>query len=160
MTQYVLQSMIGQQVTFTSKNPTDATTYVGVIVGLITPTLAYTYGDITSYNAAVQKVDNTVGTISTLTFFLIQLSNNQSTPTIQVFSDAWISSGSFSVIQNAAMYSFTVFDMPNKGMFEIISVLQNAGYAAIQITDPTILALIEADNTVTVTQTGSASTTG
>lgn len=153
MTQYVTQATIGQQVTFTSKNPTDATKYVGVVEGLITASLAPQYGDITSYNAAVQRADPTVGSLSSLSYFLITLSNGQATPTTRVFASDWISPGSFSVIQAATIYNFNIYDLPGNGVSSILSVLLAAGYNAVQVTDPAALALTSEQGTTTTVST-------
>ena len=152
-TQYVTSSILGNQVSFTSKNSTDATSYVGEIVGMISADIAGSYGDITSYNAAVQKADNTVGAINTLHYFLLKLSNGQTTPSIIVFANEWVADGSFSVVQNAQIYTINVYDMPSNGVSSILSVLRAAGYNAVQVTDPAILNLVTQNNTVTTTTT-------
>lgn len=150
---YVTSAMIGEQIKFSSKNTTDATAYVGELVGLISADIAGSYGDITSYNAAVQKADPTVGALTALNYFLVKLNNGQTTPSIVVFANEWISPGSFAVVQNAQIYTVNVYDMPSTGVANILSVLQAAGYTAVQVTDPAILTLVAADNTTTTTAT-------
>lgn len=164
MTQYATQNLIGQNVTFTSKNVMDSTVYSGVIQGLINSNVAVGYGDIFSYNAAVQRSDSTVGAVNTLTYFLITLSNGQNTPTTRAFADAWISPGSFSVIDSANIYNFNIYDIPAlvtgsgastqtaaQRVAAIRAVLQAAGFNAVQVTDPAALALTSALGSTTVT---------
>lgn len=155
MTLLVTQSNINQQVTFTSKNATDATTYVGTIVGAISYVVAASFGDIVSYTAAVQKIDNTVGAANTLNYFLISLSNGQSTPTILPFANEWIANGSFSVIQNTTIYNFNIYDLKNQGVSALMTLLQANGFGAFQITDPAILELTSAQGSTTVISTTS-----
>jgi hypothetical protein len=153
MTQYVTQSVIGQKVTFTSKNPVDATTYVGTVTAMLTYQLAPQFGDPTSYNAEVQRADPTVGATNTLTYFLITLDNGQDTQTTRLFADAWVSPGSFSVVQSAAIYTINVYDLIGSGIAGVITALQASGYNAVQVTDPAALALTQQQGTTTVAQT-------
>ena len=153
MTVFVTSNLINQKVSFISKNATDSSSYVGTIMGMVSYAIAGTYGDVVSYNAAVQKADNTVGNANTLNYFLIALDNGQTQPTIIVFADEWIANGSFDVIQQAAIYTFNIYDIPAKGLAQIQAVLQSSGYNAVQITDPNVLALAQAQGTTTVVNT-------
>lgn len=153
MTVYATQALIGQQVTFTSKNPTDPTQYLGVLEAVINYALTPQFGDVTSYNAAVQKVDSTVGAVNTLTYFVIALSNGQATPTLRVFSDSWVANGSWSVVQAATIYNFNIYDLPSAGAAAILTLLQANGYNAVQVTDPAALALTSLQGTTTITST-------
>lgn len=92
--------------------------------------------DSTSYNAAVRRVDPTVGDITTLNYFVITLSNNQPAPVQRLFADEWIAPGGFSIIQNAVVYNINVYDMPAKGLAAIVSVLRAAGYNAVPVVAP------------------------
>jgi len=133
-TPLVNATLIGQTVTFTSKNPTDPTTYVGIIAGIITYPLAVVFGfDIVSYNAAVQRVDTSVGDPTTLNYFVITLNNktDQTQPANRLFASEWIATASFSEIQQAAVYNLSVYDIPAKGQTEIITILRASGYNAV-----------------------------
>ena len=133
----VTDAILGQTVTFSSKNPVDPTVYKGIISGIIAYSVAGTYGfDLLSYNAAVQRADPSVGDITILNYFIITLTNDQPQPAVRVFADEWISKGSFSVIQNATIYNINVYDLPSKGVNEIVSVLRAAGYNAVPVTTP------------------------
>ena len=131
----VTESVVGKTVTFTSKNPVDPTVYKGIVSGIITYNLAGNFlSDLVSYNAAVQRADSTVGNTPVLHYFVITLTNNQPTPTNRVFADEWISSGSFSVIQNATVYNLNVYDLPNTGQTAIVTLLRAAGYNVVPVT--------------------------
>ena len=138
----VNESLIGETVTFTSKNPTDATVYKGVISGIISYRLSNRFGfDTLSYNTAVQRADISVGAIDTLNYFIITLSNDSPQPTDRLFADEWIAPSSFSVIQGATLYNVNIWDVPATGAGQIISVLRAAGYNATLVTSPSAIAL-------------------
>ena len=88
-------------------------------------------GDVLSYNAAVQQSDPTVGDASTNTYFVISLDNASGQSITQIFSDAWVADGSFSIIDDIAMYTISVYDIPNLGKNAVLNVLRAAGFAAI-----------------------------
>ena len=147
----VTESIINETVTFTSKNPTDPTVYKGVISGIITYGLSGNFGfDSVSYNAAVQRADPSVGAVNTLNYFIITLTNDQSQPTNRLFADEWIAPGSFSVIQNAAVFNFNIYDLPSTGSDQILNVLRAAGYNAVLVTPPSAAAL-QQGSTTTIT---------
>jgi len=134
-TNLVTGDMIGETVTFSSKNPTDPTTYLGMVVAVIDPALAPNFGaDLTAYNAAVQRADPAVGAIAYLHYFVIRLQNNQSPPQNRVFANEWIALASFSVIQQATVYTFNVYDLPNNGEAAILALLRTNGYNAVLVT--------------------------
>lgn len=144
----VNQAVIGETVTFTSKNPVDPTVYKGIITGIITPALATTFGfDSVSYNAGVQRADPTVGSISVLNYFVITLTNNQPAPANRLFANEWIAAGSFSVIQSATVYNINVYDIPATGLNSIITVLRSAGFNAVPVTAPSGAALSQGSTT-------------
>ena len=149
MTLLVNESVIGKTVTFSSKNPVDPTVYKGIITGLITYNLAGRFGfDLVSYNTAVQRADSTVGDISTLNYFVITLTNDQPLPNDRVFTDEWISSGSFSVIQSATIYNFNIYDLPANGESAIITLLRANGYNAVLVINPSAVALNQGRTTI------------
>lgn len=152
MTLQVDSDTINQQVTFTSKNTTDPTSYTGQVMGAISYALAGNYGDVVSYTAAVQRADSSVGDANTLNYFLIALSNGQAQPTIVVFADEWISPGSFSVVQQKAVIPINVFDMPSAGADAIITLLRANGYNAVLIADPAKSLAIAQGTTTLLTQ--------
>lgn len=126
---------VGKKVTFTSKNPTDPTTYIGVVSAIITPALAPTFGgDLISYTAAVARVDSSVGDSTTLNYFIVTLANNQSTPINRVFANEWIATGSFAVIDETTIYKLNVYDVPASGLPALITLLEAHGYQAVQVT--------------------------
>lgn len=130
----VTGATVGNTVTFTSKNPTDPTIYKGVVSGIVTYALSGTFGfDAVSYNAAVQRVDPTVGTVDTLNYFIITLTNNQPQPSNRLFCNEWIAPGSFSIIQNATVYTVNIYDIPATGINQIQSVLRAAGYNSVLV---------------------------
>ena len=91
----VTGDLVEKTVTFTSKNPTDPTVYKGVVSGVITFGLSGSFGfDSVSYNAAVQRADPAVGTVNTLNYFVLTLTNDQQQPTNRLFANEWISGGS------------------------------------------------------------------
>lgn len=133
----VTETHIGRTVTFTSKNPTDPTTYTGVVTGVIAYAMAPVFGfDMVSYNAAVQRVDPTAGDIDALNYFVISLANNQPQPALRLFTSEWIAPASFSVIDQATIYRLDVYDIPAKGLPEIVTVLRAAGFNATLATIP------------------------
>jgi hypothetical protein len=128
----VTETAIGQTVTFRSKNPTDPTSYRGIVSGIITYALSGSFGfDSVSYNAAVQRADPTVGDITILNYFVITLENNQVGTANRLFADEWISPGTFSIIQNATVYKLDVYDLPQNGLNTLLGVLSAAGYNAV-----------------------------
>lgn len=133
----VTDSIKGETVTFSSKNPTDPTIYKGVISGIVTYGISGLFGfDILSYNAAVQRADNSVGTVDALNYFIITLTNDQPAPSVRIFANEWIANSTFSIIQNATVYNINVYDVPLKGLANILTVLRAAGFNAIPTTNP------------------------
>lgn len=146
----VTEAIMGETVTFTSKNPTDPTIYKGIISAIIAYSISGQFGfDSLSYNAAVQRADPTVGTIDTLNYFIITLTNDQPQPEVRLFANEWIAPGSFSVIQNATVYNFNIYDIPSRGQAAILSVLQAAGYNAVPVANPSAAALSQGSTTTT-----------
>jgi len=140
----VTEAIIGQTVTFTSKNPVDPTIYKGIVTGIITYALSGSFGfDQVSYSAAVQRADPTVGAITTLNYFIVTLTNNQPAPANRLFANEWISTASFSVITSATIFNLNVYDIPAHGLPAILAILQNAGYNAVQVTAPSAAALLQ-----------------
>lgn len=84
-------------VKFTSLNPNDPTVYIGTIAAIGVYTLATAANrDITSYNAAVRTVDNTVAQDpKTLKYFLVNITT-QSGTVPQAFAFDWIADSAFS----------------------------------------------------------------
>ena len=131
-TPLVTADTIAKTVTFTSKNLTDPTTYTGIVEGIVTYSLAGSFGfDMVAYNAAVQRADPTVGDPSTLNYFIITLANDQPAPQQQLFASEWIAPGSFSVIESATVYALQVYDLPANGLTALLGVLRAAGYNAV-----------------------------
>lgn len=131
----VTGSMVGQTITFASKNPVDPTVYVGIVTGIIAYALVGGYGaDTLSYTTAVQKIDSTVGPPNVLNYFLVTLQTNQSTTTTIAFANEWIQASSFDVIQTTAVYTINVYDIPNRGLSSILAVLSAVGFNAAQVT--------------------------
>jgi hypothetical protein len=141
--------MLGQTVTFTSRNPTDPTVYKGIIAAPeITYALSGSFGfDSVSYNAAVQRAVPAVGDITTLSYFVITLTNGQTPPATRLFANDWIAPGSFSVIQQATVYNVNIYDLPAKGQAAILALLQAAGYNAVPVTTPSAAALSQGSTT-------------
>jgi hypothetical protein len=129
-TQYVSSSNLTQEVTFQSKNVTDQVEYVGIVSGILTYQQALSYQDIDSYNAAVQQADPTVGAANTLTYFLISIANGSGLTTTYVFSNAWIISGSFNVINEKVIVNIAVYDAPDNDHNAILTLLQANGFVA------------------------------
>lgn len=144
----VTQSIIGETITFTSKNPTDATIYKGIVTGIITFSLSGTFGfDSVSYNAACQRADPTVPAVSALNYFVISLTNEQGGQINRLFADEWIVAASFSVIQNATVYNINIYDLHSKGLSAILTLLQANGFNAVPVTNPSATALSQGSTT-------------
>lgn len=126
-------SMLNKTVTFQSKNTNDPTLWKGVLTGVVDYTAAINYWDVVSYNAAVQKADPSVGDPTTQTYFLLSLTQNNITTTY-AFSPAWVSDGTFDVLQPATIYTIDVYDLPVGGEQQIITLLKANGYNAVQHT--------------------------
>ena len=131
MTVYVTADLNEKKVTFQSKNTTDLTKWTGVIYGVITYQMAQQMMDVVSYNAAVQKADPTVGDVSTLHFFVLHVSSQDSQTATYVFANEWISSGTFSVIQDANILHIDVYDPTTNDPATILALLKSNGYTAV-----------------------------
>lgn len=122
-------SMIGQTITFLSKNATDLIVYEGTLEGLVSPVIAQQYSDIVSYNAAVRLYDASVSTdVSTLTFFVLSLTNNTGPVQRYAFAAEWITAGSFSVINPQEQITVIVYNSADADPTNILTVLRAAGY--------------------------------
>ena len=121
---------IGSTVTFRSKNPNDVTVWQGVLESTGSYKSILPYMNPASYNEAVIQADPTVSTDpTTLTYFLITVSNNATVPTVQVFSDEWIANGTLNIVTLGNSVTIVVDDPLNDPQ-TILSILANAGYAA------------------------------
>jgi len=129
MTQFVTSGTIGKKVSFTSKSITDPTSWVGVVRGVVDYDTARRFGDVLSYNAAVQQADSTVGTAEHHTYFIINLDvPSEGSPATQIFSNEWVDT--FSIIDDVEVFTIDVYDIPSLGRDHIINVLKSAGFDA------------------------------
>ena len=120
---------IGTMVTFRSKNANDTVVWQGTLEGIVTYSVARAYLDPRSYNEAVRQTDNTVSSdVTTLTYFIITVDNQASSPTTLVFADQWISPGSLAEISLGNQVTLIVTDTKNNPQL-IVSILANLGYA-------------------------------
>lgn len=119
----------GAMITFRSKRADDTVVWRGTLEARGGYRFARGYGDPAAYNAAVRQVDNTVPSDPTaLTYFVITVDNDATTPTQMVFAEEWIISGSLTVLLPGNKVTIQVDD-PAGNTNAIIALLASAGYS-------------------------------
>ena len=131
MQQYVNSYYIGHMVSFQSKSTKDATTWRGKVDGIVSYNIARQYGDVISYNAAVQNSDPDVPNVEDLTYFVFALDNGEGDVQLRVFANEWILDSSFHILDEKVPIRVTVYDAPENDHANIITVLKAAGYTAV-----------------------------
>lgn len=120
--------MIGQTVTFRSKNANDQILYEGTIDQLLSYKAASAQ-DIVSYNAAVRQADPTVSVdLTSLHYFAIRLANTSGAQSVIYFAAEWIVSGSFVMEDLATVVTIEVYDTPSANHNLIVDLLTSGGY--------------------------------
>ena len=121
----------GTTIQFRSKNPNDTTVWIGTLeIPLASYNAIKSWLNPKSYNEAVRQVDSTVPSdATTLSYFMITVSNNATVPTTEIFAQEWIASGSLAVITPGNKVTIVVQDPANNTQ-AILSLLASAGYAS------------------------------
>ncbi len=123
-------SLIGQTISYLSKNTNDQVAWEGKLEGLVTAAIAQNFSDVVSYNSAVRLSDPTVSTdLTVLNFFIITLANNTGPVQRYAFAEEWILAGSLSVVSQQVAVSVIVYDSPLSNHSQILTVLRAAGYS-------------------------------
>lgn len=119
----------GAIISFRTKNPNDTVNWQGTLEAIGTLRAVQTYGNPAPYNEAVRQSDPSVPSdLSSLTYFLITVDNDSTSPTLSVFADEWILPGSLNEISLGNQVKLLVDD-PKKDTQAILSLLASAGYA-------------------------------
>ena len=138
MTDTITSALVDKEITFLSKNTSDLVKWTGVLAAIVNYNIATQFGDVVSYNAAVQKADPTVGDVSTLNFFIVTLASGTGTTSSQIFAEEWITAGSFAVINAANIININVYDTTTSDPTNLLALLKSNGYTAsvVSITMP------------------------
>ena len=119
----------GATITFRSKNPADLVVWRGTLESVGTYRSIRSHFNPAAYNEAVRQVDPSVPSdITTLTYFMVTVDNDATEPTMLVFAQEWIPSGSLAVLNLGNKVKIEVTD-PLNDTQRILSILANAGYA-------------------------------
>lgn len=132
MVEIVTSALQGKKITFTSKSPNDTTVWRGTVEAVGGINFARSIYNPIPYNAAVRKVDPTIGEVEDLTYFLITLDNNSSEVQTRIFANEWIASNSLTVIDEVAEITIKVYDSENNPA-KILALLKAANYKAVLI---------------------------
>lgn len=120
----------GALISFRSKRATDTVTWKGTLESVGTYRSIKDRMNPSSYNEGVRQVDPSVPSdVTLLTYFLITVDNDATTPTMQVFADEWIVPGSLYVISPGSQVTVVVDD-PKQDPTAIVSLLASAGYSS------------------------------
>jgi len=118
---------INKTVQFTSINPYDTQLYSGKIISICNSNIARNYGDIVKYNNQVQGIAPTTGDISTLDFFIIQ-NSKQNSPA--PFATQWILAGSLKIITVPAVGTIEIYNTTSELLSSAVRLLTANGFSA------------------------------
>jgi hypothetical protein len=132
MPDIVTDEMFNTTISFQSKNAKDQVVWRGVVLASrIAYDIARGYGDVVSYNGAVQQVDPDTPDVGDLTYFLIKLDNP--TNDTMVFANEWISAGSLQALNLRAKVTVVIYDLVENNHTDILTVLKANGYDKVRI---------------------------
>lgn len=114
--------VIGNTISFIPKY-TGAVLTIGKVAGILSYDVAKTLGDIVAVHAAVKQADPTVGDVADQEFFALVIDGKTS-----VFADAWITSGSLSVVNEAVYTDLRVYGVDSNTLSTLKAYMQTGGY--------------------------------
>lgn len=121
--------VMGQIITFRSKNANDNVRWKGKVDGFVSYKVAKGYGDILSYHTAIKKTDPTIGDIESLHYFILELADNtDGGAPVRVYAWEWVETGSMVIIDEASVVVLKIYDILGTDLTDVVEALNAKGY--------------------------------
>lgn len=123
---------IGDTIRFKTINPHDNVLWTGKIAAITDYRTARAFDDVDTYYQDVIRAnrDAGIGAKETLTYLLLNVSENDTTVTTRVFAIAYIDRSTLELVEENTYTDFRVYDIDSSKARDILEYITSCGYVA------------------------------